>query len=256
MKKIGSVWRILFIYILLISSFAKATVNFYDGQRHIIDYVINDDVVLDDFSSGTSGTYLDLINGGIIKGNLTAHNNNTISVNGGIVEGSVTIWSGEVIVTSGSINGWVWSDNGSCTIVNGGVVGSIISLTGFAMINGGKVASVASDFGSQVFVSGGISSGGLYAKDDGIIYLDGTDFKVNGIPIGYQHGVSEFVNMTDDNVIRGSITGVLRDGTQLDSMFEIHNIGGSFGADIIVIPEPTTCLLFLGSLSFLRRKPH
>jgi hypothetical protein len=105
----------------------------------------------------------------------------------------------------------------------------------------------------MITVSGGtigtIAFYEIIAESSGMIYLNGSDFSVDGhiLSIGESlrnYGVSYNIWLT------GTITGTLQDGSSLNNIFFIEE---ATNADIMVVPEPAT-LLLLGLGAVMLRK--
>ena len=140
--------------------------------------------------------------------------------------------------------------------------GSVLSLHAghFATINmtGGTIAGNLEAWNlSTITMSGGSVGGDLYVNFKGFIYLNGTDFDVNGIPLGYGDRLSDVGIFTEDgdtDRYTGTITGTLSDGfSSLNNDFEISHYGFGIGiADIIIIPEPATIMFWgLGGIAMI-----
>lgn len=133
------------------------------------------------------------------------------------------------------------------------IQGHILNLS----ISGGSVDFLQAWHNPTITLSGG-SVNIIRVGGNGIVYLVGTDFKVDGKTLSYGDKVGDFISLTGDGgdpFYFGTITGTLSDGSVLDCDFKIYNTGFNAGiADIVIIPEPATLfLLSLGGV-LMRRK--
>ena len=117
-----------------------------------------------------------------------------------------------------------------------------------AVISGGLIASELYAFGeSYVEISGGVIVDELNVRDNSLLEIYGSNFAVDGIPVGYGPITEGTVNELD--MLTGTLTGTLVSSDLLNNAFNIDP-----GATIILVPEPTMLLLVgLGALCFRRR---
>lgn len=271
------------------------TINDYTyGYNHIfLDYDMS--------TPPNPGTHIDLVDGGYIHG-LHLYNNSTIAMSGGIIKGVVDVHNNSFVDISGGVVGLDLNlyENSSVMIRGGGVSlvvsygsshismnkgqmsgdfavtenstgtitgGQLKALSGMGSgsvtMTGGVVAgNLVSCDSSEFFLGGGIIDGLLAIYDDGMLYLDGKDFQVNGQSISSGDKLSDFSTICVEETLMGSeryysgtITGILADGTILDNEFRIYNLDDHEGAgDILVVPEPITLALFgIGGLLLRKR---
>ena len=120
-------------------------------------------------------------------------------------------------------------------------------------MTGGSVDGVSATDNASITVSGGVITedllNGFNVYENGVIYIVGSNFQVNGQPISFGDKLSNYG-------LSGTISGVLTDGSSFNNTFVIHNTGNFAGtADIVVIPEPATLsLLAIGALFSRKRK--
>jgi hypothetical protein len=169
---------------------------------------------------------------------IDAHDNSQVTVSGGSMSRFHAYDGSQVTISGGSISsGTFWGTlttfDSSRVAVSGGSIGSGIH----AMAD------------SQVIVSGG-SMRRLTLMENAVLTIDGSDFAVDGTPVGYVELSSIFGGYHFDEPYR-RLTGTLFNGDSLDSDFQIgHN------AKILLVPEPATLLLLgLGASMLRKRKP-
>lgn len=212
--------------------------------------IMNDGSVTEDFEAyGNSKIY---IFGGT-AGALWPQNNSHVTMYGGTA--AIGPWmadSSKFTMMGGTLIGglWTWQDT-QAKITGGTVEGNIIA-----------------EGTSTIELSGGSFDGELTAYSNGTIYLEGTGFQAtdldgNTTDLSYGDRLSWFGTVIDpygwDASYVGSITGTLADGSILDSAFRVlpYDVHSDFdcNADIIIIPEPASILLFgLGGLVFRRKR--
>lgn len=181
---------------------AHADVRLRDGGNHLIDYVIEDSVTV---GGNFGGTRASLLPGSVITGSLSVLEDSNVWIEGGEVSGSATA-----------------RDDGALSI-SGGVVGGDM---------------IATDDGSA-FLSGGIVRGDLVIgiASSGRIYVSGTDFRIDGQPIG---------STTLKGPLDVILSGILSDGTPFANRAYFRE-PPDFGEIILeTIPEPSS-----GTLSAL-----
>ena len=203
-------------YLTILTGQIAAFTVIEDGASHLVnnDIYQDKDVFLDFYIANIPGTHLEIVDGGLIGYDVRAFNNSEVKVSGG------------------SIAVDLWGFGNSTITINGGLIGDDI---------------LAYD-SSTVTVNGGLIGGELDAYDSGIIYLCGLDFSVDGVPLNFGDSLRNYgtLNLKGDGWRSGIITGTLQDGSALNSEFLIEE---TTTANIIIIPEPATLLLFgLGGL--------
>lgn len=231
---------------LNVSPESIAGYGFGDGLSHTIDdgTYAHDTLLLYSYADDIPGTHLDLIDGGIVY-KLVLRTHSTASISGGRVEHRLDVVDNSTVDI---FSGWV----GELWVYHEATVN---------MTSGGAMVITARD-NAIVTMSGGDVVEGIFASRNGTIYLDGTNFQVNGTPLVNGDKLSDFVSLIENRRVgsiydyyTGTITGTLADGTPLHDKFEIHNVGMYEGtADIIIIPEPCSLLLLgIGVVIFNRR---
>ena len=254
-------------------------VYFDDGVSRTIndDTYINSVIFLDENNPNGPVTHLEVSTGGVI-GHVEAHNNSTANINDGQFETVTAFNNSTVNINDGFFTIGIAGIDNSVVTISGGQAVQLVA-AGNSTITVSDTASFWSVFpegNSSVTFNGGfindrlwafensivsIRGGEFYRLDDippnqdfgfvtdfvaaeqSTIYLYGNNFSVGGVALDYGDNLRDFGG-------GGIITGVLSDGSLLNNYF-----GLSDEANIIIIPEPTTLLLFgLGGLVLRARR--
>lgn len=249
MKRIISL--VIFAIGLFGSTVMAAIIDFRDGGPDTISNTLyqNDYIRLDFDTVNDPGTHITITDGAIID-SISAFNIACITLKGGEIKGRLFA-----------------NDNTIITLENGTVHDLQSGRDATVTMTGGTVDILVANTSSTITVSGGLVTDHLTASNNGTIYLDGSGFEVTDLSgkvtsLSYGDNLSilgTLVENRPDGVIldyyAGTITGILSDGSVLNSDFYINNLGARAGtADIFIIPEPATLLLFgLGGLVLRRR---
>ena len=229
-----SIRKAIFLLLMVLSSPVTAVI-FEDGGYHLINDNTYQDgwVYLDSNIANVPGTHLELTDGGSI-GWLFPYNNSMATINGGSIG---ELWANDnstVTFNGGSTGDDLWASGNSTVEVTGGLIGDALS----------------SHDSSMIKLSGGSIGGGLSASGNSIIYLYGSGFSVAGQTLKYGDSLRDYG--TVGSYITGTITGILQDDSVLNNTFSIPT---ATNADIIVVPEPVSILLFgLGGFLIRRKK--
>jgi len=230
----------------------------YESLQYFVDYNI----------SNSPGTQVGLTNGGSAR-SLTAFNNSSITISGGSVTYDLGAGHNSSInIISGYVGRALEADGNSSITISGGWVGEDLDVDDSATANmtaGYIDEDVRASDDSVITISGGTVGGHFATYNNGTIYLDGTGFQVDGQALSYGDKLSDFVPLVEHrpagegiwDFYYGNITGTLADGVStLDNRFWIYNTGENDGiADIIIVPEPCSLLLFgLAGLVLRRRR--
>jgi hypothetical protein len=201
---------------------------FNDGGTHNINYTINDRVQVQNEASGMPTT-VNLLEGGRFGGPSTiVLQDSRLNIFGWSAWRVAAGDNGQVTMSSGSIADWFSASGNAQIIMSGGTVVGDLQAWGWD--------------NSQVTMSGGSVSGALQAFDGGHITIVGSNFAVDGSPVGFgQYFASDFGG--------GVLTGTLDSGALLNNSFYI-----STDASITLIPEPATLLLLGLGAVIIRRK--
>jgi hypothetical protein len=200
-------------------------IEFKDGGTHNIDYTISDTVWVD-YLSSVNQTTVNVLNGGMIIGELDAYNNSCVTMGGGTVtERLETHGNSHITMTNGSAGNSLWAYDNSQLTMSGGSINKHLR----ALDN------------SNITLIGGVVTEDLSAYDSSTITLYGYDF-----------GTSGGLNLVGNKVIgTGILTGKWFDGIG----FIIPINANSITANIYAIPEPATLLLLsLGGILAIRKR--
>ncbi len=175
------------------------------------------------------------VNGGIINSIFTYNTSTTIISNGLISNNIQTQNSSEVTISGGTVNNYIHAYNNSTITISGGVTNNNI---------------ISHDSGIIDIMGGTINSS--FQAYDGTIYLYGNNFSVNSTALSFGDDLRDYGTLGSSGLwLSGPITGILQDGSVLDTYFSVWT---DSDAQIIIIPEPATILLLtLGGLA-LRKK--
>lgn len=292
MFKLAHKVNLIVVFFLMISFLAQGS-SMNDGYVHLFhdDTYQYWDISLDYYGDRIPGTRIDLVDGGVVD-RLDAYNHSSINIYGGEVTRGVLIRDDGTFTMSGGLFGlygltderWGLDARNRANInISGGLIGGVSARDySTILITGGDFDGIYATGHSDITINGGLADGwGIYAGSgasillqggninttlktggEGTIYLNGSNFEINGQSLSYGDRVSNFVPLTtytvDDeqyNWYNGYITGNLLDGNILNTEFEISRYNMSWNSDIIIIPEPATLILLsMGSLLIIKPK--
>lgn len=210
-------------------AYHDSTVTMHDGQIH-------DGWTSATLSSGVSAfdQATLLVNGGFIDGSLTAYGSPTVTLNGGHVADTIqTNGNAEVTVNGGQIDGYVGAGGNARISVHGGSMDWVQSTNaGTMVITGGSIAS------------------SVHARDTSRIWIEGSNFAIDGAPVG----LGDILQTT------GVLTGLLANGDALNVAFRQGELDTGqltpYSGTIMLTPEPGSGLLLglgLAGLAARRR---
>ena len=260
MKKV--IVFLIVIVVLAVNPVAMALI-LDDGLSHTISRYYSGNLDIDPDNDIIPGTQVNLINGGQFQGSIDVYHHATLNVNGGTVNsGGFHAYGDSIVtVTNGLVKGYSSAVSNSTVNVQGGDINNLqINGNATLSMSGGSLGAFSNYGNSIVSIFGGSIEDYLRVGDNGIIYLYGTDFEVNGQTLFYGDHLSDFVPLTYLGETHyqktGIITGTLADGTALNNTFQIMYWDGIIvPADIMIVPEPTMLLLIgLGGIIIRKRK--
>ena len=184
-----------------------------------------------------------------LSGLFANDNSHVILLSGGSVSGEIHAYdSSQVIISGGSIgpNSVLYAQGNSRVELSSGLLGG--DLYAYAnsqvSISGGQVSGYLFANGSnQVIISGGSISGAMYANSSSQITLLGSNFAIDGIPIGFGEITSILGGYYTNDPFR-TITGILANGDLVNNQFKI---GNEASINLTSVPEPSS-LVALGAL--------
>ena len=238
-----------------------------DGATYNISWEINDAIRVDYETQGIQTT-VNILDGATITDNLSAYQDSQVNMSGGLIDGELHAYeSSQVTFSGGTINEDVEAQGNSLVNISGGLISRILwakensrvtvsnglinvflsaRQSSHVTFSGGTINEYLAAFeNSQVTVSGG-SIGEIGVDDSALLTIEGSDFAIDGIPVGYVTLTSIYGWPYDSEPYR-HLTGTLASGELLDNNFRI---GG--GASIVLTPEPCT-LVLLGIGGLLMR---
>jgi len=230
------------------------------SQVDMSDGYINSSVAAYDdsqfsISGGSTGSMIYSYNnaeidvfGGSIGQDVTAYDNSQVNVSDGTMGHVKSYGNTQTIISGGSMLG-IYSYDSTHVSVSDGMINNI-SAFGSSQVNfsGGTLGHTLEVVeNSQVTFSGGLVQNRIVAENDGILRIIGSDFAVDGTPVGYTELYSLLGGDWHSEPHR-RLTGTLLSGEPIDNEFYI-----SYNAQIVLTPEPAT-LLLLGLGSFMVRE--
>lgn len=277
MRNVGmTIWVAVSLVYSLVSS-ARAYIDFDSGKTETIAYDLFDEVRVDYNAGNISGTHLILESGASISGCLNAYNGSQITLRDGIVRYDVRGYGNSTLtISGGTVEDDVISWDNSQILITGNANVSFILANDNSNIhiNGGTIKyHIEAYHDSSIYISGGKFTKGLYAIENGIVTLEGTNFAIRDINRTVSTQVNGFLNIPElvnagvllhdagdsYDAYVGVLTGQLADGTSISSIMQIvHRQQDGVlmnGANFYFAPEPATLsLLAFGGLAMRRRR--
>lgn len=248
----------------------QASIDCDSGGTVVINYEVSGDVTVDLAVANEPGTNLTLEDGANVSHDVSAYNDGTIVMTGGVVDNRVNGYgNSQVLISGGTVLHDVIAFDRSHLTFTG------TAQTGFAMaddygtlnITSGTVSGFIEAYGnSSIYLCGGSGMRELIAVENGMITVAGSNFRMGGVSvtgpldIPYLLSVGAMIDMSVSpyGEYYGRMTGTLADGNPLDVLVEVlHRPNGDQymgAANVILVPEPTTFLIFTAGAVILRRK--
>jgi hypothetical protein len=249
-------------FLFAIAAFMQPTFGtliFNDGEEHIIDYLVNSDISVED-SINNIPTKINFVAGartgwestqsGIAYHRINSYNNSVVNILGGIIDGGLVAYdNSHVFIQGGIFDHSVWARDNSHLSISGGVISPWIAAYESSRINisGGKIEQdLIVQNNSYIAITGGVIGSHIYMglwdmPTKAVIEIYGSNFKINGVDVGYGEVIED----------SGRISGILQNGDVIDNTFMIYDSN----AKIILVPEPASLLLLaLGGIALRYRR--
>jgi hypothetical protein len=245
-REMKKAFVLLVLLVMLSINSTVMALTLSDGQSHTISTYVHSGLELDPDNDIIPGTHVNLVDGGEFKG-VDLYHHATIDINGGKVNfrGFHAEGDSVVTITDGLVKGYSYANSNSTVIISGGNIKNITLHDNTRLsIYGGSLEAFSNNGNSVVSVFGGSIKDYLRVGGNGIIYLYGTDFEVNGQTLSPGDRLSDFATLEHWGETHyhktGIITGILTDGSALNNTFSIIYWDGiEVPADIIIAPKPT-----------------
>ena len=157
--------------------------------------------------------------------------------------------SSQATISSGSVNYLFAYDSSQETISGGSVILLYASNSSQITMTGGSISYHLEAFdSSQVTVSGGTITAGLLADNTSKMIIDGSNFAIDGTPVGFGD-ITSILGGSSAHDPHRILTGTLANGDIINTQFQIGN-----QAEIVLTPEPATLLLLGLGAAVLRKK--
>ena len=223
---------------------------FSDGQLHVVDYQIQDNLLVSD-SLAEEYTTVNLVNGGWIGGFVETYDDSHFNFIGGVIGGPYlhSYNNSHINMQGGAIQGCLVAMDNSIVNISGGIIqgelyaqdNSEVFLSG-----GGAGVIIAEGENCRIEITGGGASEILFARMQSQITIYGSDFSINGLSVGYGA-----IPQVEYRWAR-RLEGLYANGNRIDMDFAFYT-----NASIILapVPEPATLLLLgLGGLLLRNRR--
>jgi hypothetical protein len=242
---------LLAVHLLPCIRSANAVVILDDGGSHVIDFMTDNVEVFN--KTLFEPTHVDFLPGavvgsGIFDNSLDVFDSSSANILGGTFAQDVTAFDNATInITGGTLEGDVHAFDFSTITISGGSIADDVEADDFAFVEifGGSFGedievffhSTIDIYGGMLGVNGVFDSG-LLAEHEAIITLFGSDFFVNGSPVGFGPIVPEF----------GTLSGILSDGSAFTMPFERLEDSDFISTGHILlspVPEPASVILLI-----------
>lgn len=190
-----------------------------DGGIHLInDDRYDEALFIDSGVINNPGTHIDIVDGALIGGDLILDNNASGNMTGGVVHNGVELKGNSTFnFSAGTVSPFVSRGN-SQAFISGGIVQSNLGA-----FTGGRITITGGSFGFD-----------LNCNNDGTIFLVGSDFSIDGVPVPIGGRATDFGTLRSDGGIVGRIRGTLLDGSSLNNFMFIR---ANTGSEIFFLSE-------------------
>lgn len=245
---------------LSLNYYSFGIINIGDGVERTVNHEIDEWLWVDYQKPGMTTT-LNIIPGGKIS-RLTAYEDSIIKIKGGAISYSLSNMTdsgsllahgrSQIIMENGSVNKYFDVSDNSSAIIYGGSIGNRLDVSGGAratVYNAVISRLGATQSGNIEFWDGSVSWQ-IYAGHSATITLHGTDFTLDGIPIGQTTITSIYNGLYYNEPVRRLVGHTRTGGTIAADLY----IGGSAKVIIASIPEPCTLLLLAVGGMLIRKR--
>ncbi len=234
---------------------------FNDGGTYNINYSTSH--VRVDQGAPSMMTTVNLLDGGSVYKFLGAHEDSRVNIYGGAIFGAemciydraeLTMSGGQVFeldfygsshitMSGGTATGSLFANDNSQLTLSGGSIGSLFANNNSQVtMTGGSVGGLLSASNSSyIEFSGGLVNSDLVLESFAVIKIYGSDFAIDGNPVGYGEITSILGGAYGSEPIR-HLAGTLLSSELINNDFRIGN-----SAKIILAPQPTPPIADAGS---------
>jgi hypothetical protein len=212
-----TIWLVAAV-LFMVASQGFGVTEFKDGGTHNIDY--SEGYMYVDNGAPGMNTTVNLLDGGSIW-KWWAYEDSRINISGGSVGLWLVPYGRTQVTMSGGRTLYLYAyDSSKVTMSGGTATGDLVA--------GGS---------SQVTLSGGTIAQTLDLYQNAILYLDGTNFAIDGTPFSSGE-ITSILGGDYGNEPYRTLTGTLANGDIINNQFQIGDY-----ASITLVPEPATLLL-------------
>jgi hypothetical protein len=158
--------------------------------------------------------------------------------------------SGSATISNVSV-GWGVNIKGGSTTISGGSLNSLsINGASVEISNVSVIGNLSVIYNSTLTMLDGTVGGDFQLRESGVLLLDGFDFAIDGVAVDYGDITSMLGGRLPHEPFR-TLTGTLQSGDIINNQFRIGD-----DAQITLVPEPCTMLLFIFGGIILRRNRY
>ncbi|MFH1371799.1 MAG: PKD domain-containing protein [Planctomycetota bacterium] len=176
---------------------------------------------------------------------IKAFEDSRINMTGGLIGYRLYAYGNtQVDFSGGLIYSFLYAYDNTHITVSGGRIGVFLEAAGSSQVNicGGSIGSYLNAYASsRVDFSGGLIGGNLHLGNNSILTIYGSNFAVDGQPVGQIELTSILGHSANDEPHR-QLTGILLNGDLIDNNFLIGDT-----AKIVLVPEPNPPVADAGS---------